>query len=361
MPGTERVLSGRPSRHPEPWATGAAASRQGVLAPEPLRPRDPLDDPEVQARIAEVLRMAEERGVAEGRRQGETELAAAVAAARTLAHKLETAVPRDVDMIARTVAELAVTVAHRILGAELRNDPSVLVAAIEAGLRQAAGASMITVELHPLVVGDVESVWGARHGTRHRGFSWSFTGDPTLPVDGCRLRTEHGLVEAGFEDQLAEVAAALDAAIPGYLGAALGPNAEAAEAAERAALMGAPHERAPRPGHPARASRSAPATATPAPTGPAAIHAPNEPAAASPVPATAHAAPDAGAPGPGHDDFDDAAFEAALAASAEPQPADAAPSLFGMAGRTPDDLDLAALATLGLDDLAAFGVGEDPA
>jgi hypothetical protein len=72
------------------------------------------------------------------------------------------------------------------------------------------------------VVDTVEAAWHSRHGARYRGFSWSFTGDPTLPADGCRIRTEHGLVEAGFEDQLSEIATALDLAIPGYLVSAMG-------------------------------------------------------------------------------------------------------------------------------------------
>jgi hypothetical protein len=150
-------------------------------------------------------------------------LATAIAAAGALAHSLETAVPRDVDMVARTVAELAVLITRRILAAELRRDPTVLIAAIEAGLRQAVGASVIHVELHPSAVDVVEATWATRHGSRHRGISWSFAADPTLEVGGCRLRTEHGIVDAGFEAQLSEIAAALDTAIPGYLASALGP------------------------------------------------------------------------------------------------------------------------------------------
>lgn len=295
MASFERVLTGRPARRGvESWQGQAGAwigPGPGGQAPvEP--PVDPMADPVVQAVLAEAIRAAEARGLAVGRQGADQELATAIAAARTFAHKLETAVPRDVEMLARTVAELSVLIARRILGAELRHDPSVLVAAIEAGLRQAAGASIINVELHPMVVDTVEAVWIARHGTRHRGFSWSFTGDPTLSPDGCRIRTEHGLVEAGFEDQLSEVATALDLAIPGYLVSALGPTNEATDVAEAAE------------------------------------------ANAKPVSRTVAAAPELAGP---------------AAAPAVPGPD--APALFGASAGVPDDIDLEALAGLGLDGL----------
>lgn len=206
-----------------------------------------MADPAVLAVIAGTQQQAAERGYADGRAVADQQLAGIIAAAQGMARALETAVPRDVEMVARTVAELAVLISRRILAAELRHDPAVLVAAIEAGLRQAAGASVITVELHPTVVDAVQAAWTARHGSRHRGFTWSFSADPTLPVGGCRLRTEHGFVEAGFEDQLAEVAASLDASIPGYIGSALGPAADAAPA--------------PAPSQPAAVPGLAPATA----------------------------------------------------------------------------------------------------
>jgi hypothetical protein len=189
--------------------------------------------------------VADARGYEVGHARAEAELASAIAAAGALARSLETAVPRDVDMVARTVAELAILIARRIIGAELRHDPSVLIAAIEAGLKQAVGASSVQVELHPVAVAAVETAWFARHGQRHRGLAWSFVADPTLPVGGCRLRTEYGLVEAGFEDQITEVAAALDIAIPGYITSALGATegeATAKRTADLASLASTPAE-----------------------------------------------------------------------------------------------------------------------
>ena len=259
MSSPDRILAGRRAHLPgEPWA-GMIATRASSATVSATRVTDAAEAAAQAAaaeHMAQAIRAAEERGYAEGHARATGELASAIAAAGTLARSLETAVPRDVDMVARTVAELAILVARRILAAELRHDPAVLIAAIEAGLRQAVGASTVQVELHPTAVTAVEAAWVARHGQRHRGLAWSFAADPTLPVGGCRLRTEHGLVEAGFEDQLTEIAAALDAAIPGYLSAALGvageAEATAAGSADLAILASSPAD----PVHPAAKRRS---------------------------------------------------------------------------------------------------------
>ena len=245
MNSPERILAGRRARLPgEPWAGALLHRGPAAALGRDTDQADAAAQVLAAAHLAEAVRAGDERGYAEGHARAAAELTTAIVAAGALARSLETAVPRDVDMVARTVAELAVLVARRIVGAELRHDPAVLTSAIEAGLRQAVGASSVQVELHPGAVAAVEVAWTARHGLRHRGLSWSFAADPTLPPGGCRLRTEHGLVEAGFEDQLAEIAAALDAAIPGYLTSALGAAHEsdvpAAPAADLAILASSP-------------------------------------------------------------------------------------------------------------------------
>ena len=253
MSSPDRIFSGRKSRLPGQWTGGlAVAGQPGLPALDPraqaeLEARERAD----AQRLAEALRVAEERGYAAGRERGEAELASAIAAAGALASSLEAAIPRDVDMVARTVAELALVIARRVVGAELRHEPAVLIAAIEAGLRQAVGASSVQVELHPDAVAPVEAAWLGRRGARHRGLMWSFVGDPTLAPGGCRLRTEYGVVSAGLEDQLAEVAAALDASIPGYVSSALGAGEDrssAARTADLATLASAPAEAVRAPG-----------------------------------------------------------------------------------------------------------------
>jgi flagellar assembly protein FliH len=241
----DRIFAGRRARLPGDRWTGAAALHGGPA----LSGVDPATRALVEARdraeagrLAEAMREADARGYEAGHARAEAELASAVAAAGVFGRALETAVPRDVDMVARTVAELAIVIARKIIGAELRHDPSVLIAAIEAGLRQAVGASSVQAELHPDAVAPVEAAWLARHGQRHRGMAWSFVADPTLPPGGCRLRTEFGVVEAGLEDQLTEVAAALDAAIPAYVTSALGvaDAVPAGRAADLATLASSP-------------------------------------------------------------------------------------------------------------------------
>jgi flagellar biosynthesis/type III secretory pathway protein FliH len=235
----DRIFSGRKAHLPgDPWpGSGHAHAGRGLPAVDPAaQAAQAAREAAEKHRVAEVVRLADERGYEAGRQRAESELAAAISAAGALARSLETAVPRDVDMVARTVAELSILVARRLMGAELRQDPAVLIAAIEAGLRQAVGATSVQVELHPDTVARVEAAWLARHGQRYRALAWSFVADPTLPLGGCRLRTEYGLVEAGLEDQLSEIAAALDTAIPGYITSALGATEDEAVAAGTADL-----------------------------------------------------------------------------------------------------------------------------
>jgi flagellar assembly protein FliH len=256
----DRILSGRKAHLPgEPWpGSGPMHNGRGMSTLDPgAQVAHAAREAAEKQRAAEVLRLADERGYAAGHERAEAELASAINAAGLLARALETAVPREVDMVARTVAELAILVARRIIGAELRHDPAVLVAAIEAGLRQAVGATSVQVEVHPEAAGAVEAAWLARHGQRYRALAWSFVADPTLPLGGCRLRTEYGLVEAGLEDQLSEIAAALDAAIPGYITSALGATegeAAATSTADLATLASTPADTvrsaATRPGRP---------------------------------------------------------------------------------------------------------------
>ena len=144
MNSPDRIFSGRKANLPgQPWAR--AAKVRGPVLPGV----DAATQVELAARkaaeatrLAEVLRLAGERGYEAGRSQGEADLASAVAAARALARSLETAVPRDVDMVARTVAELSVLVARRILAAELRHDPA---RSILADLTRPAAGGTVTL------------------------------------------------------------------------------------------------------------------------------------------------------------------------------------------------------------------------
>jgi flagellar assembly protein FliH len=164
--------------------------------------------------LGRIEHAAEERGFETGRNRAEAELRAAVEGASGLADRLQTIAPERTSEIAHSIAELALSVAKRIVQHEVRTDPSLLCAALEAAVSTINGSPEAHVLLNPDAVEPVERAWEALHGRAYLGKKWLFEGDPTLPVGGCTLRYEHGFVEAGLEAQLEEIGIALDRAIP---------------------------------------------------------------------------------------------------------------------------------------------------
>jgi flagellar assembly protein FliH len=171
-----------------------------------------------QAVLAEEFRLieraAEERGYETGRNRAEAELRAAVEGASALADKLQAIAPERTSEIAHSIAELALSVARRIIQHEVRIEPSLLCTSLEAAVSTINGSPEAHVLLNPVAVEAVQQAWEALHGRAYLGKKWFFEGDPTLPVGGCTLRYEHGFVEAGLESQLEEIGIALDRAIP---------------------------------------------------------------------------------------------------------------------------------------------------
>jgi len=164
--------------------------------------------------LARIERAADERGYETGRNRADAELRAAVEGASALVEKLQTIAPERTSEIAHAIAELALSVAKRIIQHEVRVDPSILCASLEAAVSTINGSPEAHVLLNPAAVEPVAQAWEALHGRAYLGKKWFFEGDPTLPVGGCTLRYEHGFVEAGLEAQLEEIGIALDRAIP---------------------------------------------------------------------------------------------------------------------------------------------------
>jgi flagellar assembly protein FliH len=173
-----------------------------------------VDQSAVAEEIQRVEQAAEQRGYEEGRRRAEAELRAAVDGASGLADRLESIAPERTSEIAHSIAELALSVAKRIVQHEVRIEPSLLCTALEAAVSTINGSPEAHVLLNPAAVEPVREAWEALHGRAYLGKKWFFEGDPTLPAGGCTLRYEHGFVEAGLEAQLEEIGIALDRAIP---------------------------------------------------------------------------------------------------------------------------------------------------
>jgi len=185
----------------------AAAQSAGVVGVS-------LDQAAADEELARVERVAEDRGYEIGRNRAEAELRGVIEGAAALAARMEQVAPERTSEIAHSIAELALSVAKRIIQHEVRMEPGLLCAALEAAVSTINGSPEAHVMLNPAAVEPVSQAWEALHGRAYLGKKWLFEGDPTLPVGGCTLRYDHGFVEAGLEAQLEEIGIALDRAIP---------------------------------------------------------------------------------------------------------------------------------------------------
>jgi flagellar biosynthesis/type III secretory pathway protein FliH len=208
--GTVLRGMGRTSIHGSNRTTSTQAQAGSLHASD-----NPVEQAVVAEEVLRIEREAEQRGYEMGRARAEAELRAAVDGASAMAEKIQAVAPERTSEIAHSIAELALSVAKRIIQHEVRIDPSILCASLEAAVSTINGSPEAHVLLNPAAVEPVAEAWEALHGRAYLGKKWVFEGDPTLPVGGCTLRYEHGFVEAGLEAQLEEIGIALDRAIPG--------------------------------------------------------------------------------------------------------------------------------------------------
>jgi type III secretion protein L len=174
-------------------------------APSALRAAGRDMDDAVVERLRRLRTMAEERGYADGVARAEAELAAAITAAGAIGERLEELAPTTYDRVAHAVATLALSVARRVVAAELRTDPRILVRAIESGLESVDGSTQVRVLLHPDALEPVRRAWEAIHGPAFLGRRWSFDADRSLPAGGCVVHYDHGSIDVGLETQLAVI------------------------------------------------------------------------------------------------------------------------------------------------------------
>lgn len=204
------VLRGRSRAGSHAGARGGDGSGPGMPQGVPIS----ADQAALAEEIRLIERAAEDRGYETGRNRAEAELRASVEGASALAERLHAMAPERTSEIAHSIAELALSVAKRIIQHEVRIEPSMLCTALEAAVSTINGSPEAHVLLNPAAVDPVAQAWEALHGRAYLGKKWFFEGDPTLPPGGCTLRYEHGFVEAGLEAQLEEIGIALDRAIP---------------------------------------------------------------------------------------------------------------------------------------------------
>ena len=179
--------------------------------PMPLAPApDPVPDIEVrQAQLAALERDAFAKGFAQGERAGlEAAGQRGEAMLRRLTETLgELTVVRDrmIHQTERQMVELALAIAKRIVNREVAIDRDLLIAMARVALDRLGEAAHITVRLSP----DDFAVTGAAQMAQLAGSNVEVVADARISRGGCRVDSDLGVLDAGIETQLQEVARAL--------------------------------------------------------------------------------------------------------------------------------------------------------
>ncbi|HEV2763885.1 MAG TPA: type III secretion system stator protein SctL [Pyrinomonadaceae bacterium] len=103
--------------------------------------------------------------------------------------------------VERDVLRLSVKLAEKIIGREIRLDPSTLADIVAAALRNARQNEMLTVRVNPSDLPHVQSFRGRLDPTGRARFL-DLVADPRVRPAGCVIESESGRVDAQLDTQL---------------------------------------------------------------------------------------------------------------------------------------------------------------
>jgi flagellar assembly protein FliH len=175
-------------------------------------PRTPVE-PEPRPSFAELEREAFTKGYAQGERAG-AEAAAhrGEAALRRLAQTLDELAGLRGELLQKTerqVVELAMAIAGRVLRRELSIDRELLIAMAHVALERLGENTSATIRLNPE---DYAAIGAQAHVSEHDVVR--VVADPLVSPGGCLVQSDFGLIDAGIDAQLGEMAAALGVSAP---------------------------------------------------------------------------------------------------------------------------------------------------
>jgi flagellar assembly protein FliH len=105
----------------------------------------------------------------------------------------------------RQMVQLALAVARRVIHREVSLDPDLLVAMARVALERLGETAQVTVRLHPE---DYQAA-GAERVAQQAGSNVTVVADAHLSRGGCRIESDMGMLDAGVDAQLQEIARAL--------------------------------------------------------------------------------------------------------------------------------------------------------
>ncbi len=179
---------------------------QGALPP-------PAAEAELRPSCAEIEREAFSKGYAQGERAGADAAAhRSEAVLRRLAQTIDELAGLRAELLQKTerqVVELALAIAGRVLRRELSIDRELLVAMARVALERLGENTSATIRLNP----EDYAVIGTQ---THLGDSAvvRVVSDPLVSSGGCLVQSDFGLIDAGIDAQLGEMASALGVSVP---------------------------------------------------------------------------------------------------------------------------------------------------
>lgn len=105
----------------------------------------------------------------------------------------------------RQMVQLALAVARRIVHREVTLDPDLLIAMARVAMERLGETAQVKVRLHP---DDYEAA-GAARVAQLAGSNVMILADAHLSRGGCRIESDMGILDAGVDAQLQEIARAL--------------------------------------------------------------------------------------------------------------------------------------------------------
>jgi flagellar assembly protein FliH len=205
--------------HKFAWVESDAAAAAGRRVPTGMPGAAQKGSPEavdLEARRAAVEREAFAKGFAQGERAGaEAAGKRGEVMLRRLTETLDELTSLRAQMIHQTehqMVQLALAVARRVVHREISLDRDLLVAMARVALDRLGESAQVTVRLSPE---DFDATAAAR-ATQWTGTNITVVADSRVSRGGCRIESDLGVMDAGVDAQIQEIARALlgDAAEP---------------------------------------------------------------------------------------------------------------------------------------------------
>lgn len=205
MSSRARRISGAAAVTPFHWGHDAAPAAAPVHHEHAAAEQQAMRD----AHLAALEREAFAKGFAQG------ELAGGEAAGQRgemMLHRLTQTIEelaqvrtQMIHQTERQMVQLAMAIARRVVQREVSLDPDLLIAMARVALERLGETAQVKIRLHP---DDYEAA-GAARVAQLAGSNVMILADAHLSRGGCRIESDMGVLDAGVDAQLQEIARAL--------------------------------------------------------------------------------------------------------------------------------------------------------